>query len=179
MASEEQIRKAVDGLDESTAKDALALLLADKDTEHGRSSSSIGGTMAAVHGGNFENFAQAIGWLKSRYTFQELAAFTTEADLVYVKAGDRRILLTDRNAPTAAPGAETRSDTHRIPAYQDGSFESAWEPVVSARKAEPPKTAEQSAPAKETASLPEQSKDDMDDAFEPLPKNGRFSNLEL
>lgn len=179
MASEEQIRKAVDGLDESTAKDALALLLAGKDTEHGQNGNSTSRTADAAHGGDFENFAQAIGWLKNRYTFQELATFTTEADLVYVKAGDRRILLTDRNAPTVAPGAETRSDTRRIPAYQDGSFESAWEPVVSARKAEPPKTAEQSAPAKETASLPEQSKNDTDDAFEPLPKNGRFSNLEL
>lgn len=179
MASEEQIRKAIDGLDESTAKDALALLLAEGGAGSGQSSNSTGRTADAAHGGDFENFAQAIGWLKSRYTFQELAAFTTEADLVYVKAGDRRILLTDRNAPTAAPGAETRSDTRRIPAYQDGSFESAWEPVVSARKAEPPKTAEQPAPAKETASLPEQSKNDTDDAFEPLPKNGRFSNLEL
>lgn len=174
MASEEQIRKAVDGLDENTAKDALALLLAGKGAEHGQHGNSASGMPIAVPGGDLANFAQAIGWLKSRYGFQELAAFTTEADLVYVKAGDRRILLTDRNAPTASA-----TDVRRLPAYHEGSFESAWEPVVSARKAESPNTAGQSAPAEETAPLPEQPKSGMDDAFEPLPKNGRFSNLEL
>ena len=178
MASEEQIRKAVDGLDENTAKDALALLLAGKGTEHGRNGNSIGRAADAAHGGDLANFAQAIGWLKSKYNFQELEAFTTEADLVYVKAGDRRILLTDRNAP-AASVTEARSDARRFPAYQEGSFESAWEPVVSARQADPPNTSGQPAPAEEAMPLPEQTKDGMDDAFEPLPKNGRFSNLEL
>ena len=179
MASEEQIRKAVDGLDEGTAKDALALLLAGKGADAGRSGISTSRAADAAHGGDLANFAQAIGWLKSRYDFQELAAFTTEADLVYVKAGDRRILLTDRNAPTASVVTEARPDARRFPAYQEGSFESAWESVVSARQAEPPKTAGQPAPAEETVPLPEQTKDGMDNAFEPLPKNGRFSNLEL
>ena len=178
MASEEQIRKAVDGLDEDTAKDALALLLASKGADARRSGISTGRAADAAHGGDLANFAQAIGWLKSRYDFQELEAFTTEADLVYVKAGDRRILLTDRNAP-AASVTEARLDARRIPAYQEGSFESAWEPVVSARQAESPNTSGQPAPAEETAPPPEQSKSGMDDAFEPLPKNGRFSNLEL
>lgn len=178
MASEEQIRKAVDGLDEDTAKDALALLLAGKGAEAGRSGISTGRAADAAHGGDLANFAQAIGWLKSKYNFQELEAFTTEADLVYVKAGDRRILLTNRNAP-AASVTEARSDARRFPAYQEGSFESAWEPVVSARQADPPNTSGQPAPAEEAMPLPEQTKDGMDDAFEPLPKNGRFSNLEL
>lgn len=174
MANEEQIRKTIDSLDENTAKDALALLLADKDTEHGRNGNSASGISIAVPGRDLANFAQAIGWLKSKYDFQELEAFTTEADLVYVKAGERRILLTDRNAPTASA-----TDARRPPTYQDGSFESAWEPIVSARKTESSKTAEQPVPEKRTSPLPEQPKKDVDDAFEPLPKNGRFSNLEL
>lgn len=178
MASEEQIRKAVDGLDEDTAKDALALLLAGKGADARRSGISTSRAADAAHGGDLANFAQAIGWLKSRYDFQELEAFTTEADLVYVKAGDRRILLTDRNAPTVSV-TEARPDARRFPAYQEGSFESAWEPVVSARQAEPLNTSGQPAPVEEATPLPEQTKDGMDDAFEPLPKNGRFSNLEL
>lgn len=175
---EEQIRKAVENLDEAVAKDALALILAGTGAEAKGNGGFRTRTAETMPGSGLANFAQAIGWLKSRYDFHELDAFTTEADLVYVKAGDRRILLTDRNAPSVA-ATETRSEARRVPAYQEGSFESAWEPVVSARKAEPPKTSEQHAPAKETSPLPDQVKNDMDDAFEPLPKNGRFGHLEL
>ena len=79
MAKEEQIRKAIDNLDETTAKDALALLLAD--TSSGTKTQTANNP-TNQEAGQFANFAQAILWLKSKYKFQELNAFTTEADLV-------------------------------------------------------------------------------------------------
>ena len=44
----------------------------------------------------YKNFAQAILDLQKKYKFPELQLFTTEADLVYVQAGDRRVLLTEK-----------------------------------------------------------------------------------
>jgi hypothetical protein len=66
--------------------DALALLLAEK-----------GDPPRPLPGNDrpeFVNFAQAILFLKKNHDFAELDLFSTEADLVYVTAGERRILLT-------------------------------------------------------------------------------------
>ncbi len=171
---EEQIRKAVDDLDEAVAKDALALLLAGTGADAERNGGFKTRTAETVPGTNFANFAQAIGWLKSKYAFQELEAFTTEADLVYVQTGDRRILLTDKSALASVHGKGAQEHA----AYQAGRFENAWEPITSAKK--PSLQEESSAKTEEETATPQkQAETDMDDAFEPLPKNGRFSNLEL
>jgi hypothetical protein len=49
------------------------------------------------------NFAQAVLFLKENYNFAELELFSTEADLVYVSSGARRILLTDLSVPAEKP----------------------------------------------------------------------------
>lgn len=123
MEKEEQLRNAIKNLDEETAKDALALVLANKNISQTNTSNVK----------DFSNFAQAIIWLKNKYNFKELESFSTEADLVYVNTGDRKILLTDKNAVQS----NTNTDSN--------------EPSIA----------------------------ETEDVFEPLQKNGRFSNLEL
>ena len=86
---EEEIRTAIDGMNETTLKDTLALLLSE--------STSVQTTVQTAQP-DYANFAQALLALKKKYKFPELTLFTTEADLVYVQTGDRRILLTDRDA---------------------------------------------------------------------------------
>ncbi len=85
---EEEVRSALDGASRETLADALAMVLTE-----GRAPST-----AAVGRNRPElaNFAQAVMYMKKEYAFAELDKFTTEADLVYVQAGDRRVLLTDR-----------------------------------------------------------------------------------
>ena len=75
-------------------------------------------------------------FLKTKYKFQELSLFSTEADLVYVNTGDRKVLITD----------------------------------TSVKPRELPKSPEQQDSDNPT---------DPENAFEPINKNGRFSNLEL
>lgn len=129
MSNVEKIRAAISNLDDSVAKDTLALLLAEKEvqgTKKGKDTvNQIPNDKTA-----FDNFAQAINFLKAKYKFQELSLFSTEADLVYVNTGDRKVLLTDTSVK---PKENTR------PTEQQ----------------------------------------DFENAFEPLNKNGRFSNLEL
>jgi hypothetical protein len=92
----EEIRSALDEASPGTLADALAILLAE-----GKSPSQA---IAGMDKPELVNFAQAIMYLKKNYGFAELDLFTTEADLVYVNAGDRRILLTDRT--NTLPGSE-------------------------------------------------------------------------
>lgn len=129
MSNVEKIRAAISNLDDSVAKDTLALLLAEKEvqgTKKGKDTvNQIPNDKTA-----FDNFAQAINFLKAKYKFQELSLFSTEADLVYVNTEDRKVLLTDTSVK---PKENTR------PTEQQ----------------------------------------DFENAFEPLNKNGRFSNLEL
>jgi hypothetical protein len=84
---EEDIRAALESMDTGLVTDALALLLAEK-----KEPARIAETLTP----EFDNFAQAILFLKKNYDFAELDSFSTEADLVYVSVGERRILLTER-----------------------------------------------------------------------------------
>jgi hypothetical protein len=90
----DEIRAALDGMSLETLADALAIVLAE-----GKPPSLA---VAGADRPELSNFAQAIAYLKKNYGFEELEYFTTESDLVYVNAGDRRVLLTERmNAPPA------------------------------------------------------------------------------
>jgi hypothetical protein len=121
---EEEIRTAIDGIQGSVLRDALALLLAESGSVQGRSE-------AQAAQPEYANFAQALLALKRKYTFPELSLFTTEADLVYVQTGDRRILLTNRTeaaapqpqaAERAAPGAPAVRES------EQDSMDNAFEP---------------------------------------------------
>lgn len=90
MDKEEKIRSTINEMDESVLKDSMAILLASYNT------SSIPQNQSKIKA-DYKNFAQAIMDLKKKYNFPELNFFTTEADLVYVQAGDRKILLTDKD----------------------------------------------------------------------------------
>jgi len=84
----EEIRSALEDTPPETLADALAIVLAE-----GKTPSM---PVAGMDKPELSNFAQAIMYLKKNYDFEELERFSTEADLVYVNAGDRRILLTDK-----------------------------------------------------------------------------------
>lgn len=86
----ETIRDILSNYPQETLADALSIFLGEG------SNGTASGSASANR--EFKNFAQAILHLKKTTSFAELDLFTTEADLVYVQAGDRRILLTDRNA---------------------------------------------------------------------------------
>ena len=89
-----EIRAAIDGTPPETLADAMAIILAESRPP----SLAIAGTDRP----ELSNFAQAIAYLKKNYDFEELEYFTTESDLVYINAGDRRVLLTDRmNTPSS------------------------------------------------------------------------------
>ena len=84
----EETRKSLINIEREQLIDMLALSL----TEAKEPSSVATGAKP-----EFSNFAQAIQYLKRNFDFTELDLFTTEADLVYVNAADRRILLSDKN----------------------------------------------------------------------------------
>jgi hypothetical protein len=86
---EEEIRLAIDGFTREALADALAIVLSESETP--RSSPTV---MMKIE---VSNFAQALQYLKKEYDFAELDLFSTEADLVYVQAGDRRVLLTKKD----------------------------------------------------------------------------------
>jgi hypothetical protein len=101
----EEIRAALEGTPPETLADALAVVLAE-----GKPPSLA---VAGMDRPELSNFAQAVAYLKKNYGFEELEHFSTEADLVYVNAGDRRVLLTDRmNAQPVKNEAafETKND---------------------------------------------------------------------
>ena len=88
---EEEIKAVLLGMDDELVRDALTLLLAESGT-------------AAPEYPVFTNFAQAIVFLRKNYDFAELEVFSTEADLVYVSVGGRRILLSDMSVPNEKYG---------------------------------------------------------------------------
>lgn len=102
----EEIRNSLSEIPQETLADALALFLSDDNIETG----------PAVHTHpDFQNFAQVVSYLKRNFSFDELDKFTTEADLVYVQTSDRRILLTNRDAPASRQITyrEATSPTHK------------------------------------------------------------------
>lgn len=85
-----EIKAVLQNMNRETVEDALSLLLSENAV--GTQSSQPAAR------GDFINFAQAIMYLKKHFKFAELDLFTTEADLVYVNTGDRKVLLTDRDS---------------------------------------------------------------------------------
>lgn len=131
MPKEEQIRASIDNIDAEVLKDTLAILLSQNTPSQPVQKNEVQG--------NYKNFAQAILDLKKKYKFPELNHFTTEADLVYVQAGDRRVLLTDREAqmemarPTPTPEVDdTETDNQNdtpTPTTEKDSIENAFENI--------------------------------------------------
>lgn len=87
MSRMEEIRASIDNMDYEVLKDTVAILLSNN--------VSASSSVAVKPSSDYRNFAQAIIDLKNKYDFHELDLFSTEADLVYVQAGDRKILLTE------------------------------------------------------------------------------------
>lgn len=143
MAKAEQIRSCIANMDSEVVKDALSIILAKEPQQ----SSGAAKTEIAS---NYKNFAQAILALKKQYKFPELNLFTVEADLVYVTAGDRRVLLTDREELLKNSVPQKRPDDLDIPTDELEKQES------------------------------NSNEDSVENAFEPIKNNeSRFSHLEL
>lgn len=87
MNKEEEIRSSIDKMDPEIIKDTLSILLSNNVSKNNQNPE----TSVA----QYKNFAQLILDMKKQYNFHELDLFSTEADLVYIQAGDRRILLTN------------------------------------------------------------------------------------
>lgn len=87
MNKEEEIRSSIDKMNPEILKDTLSILLSSNVSKNNQNPE----TSVA----QYKNFAQLILDMKKQYNFHELDLFSTEADLVYIQAGDRRILLTN------------------------------------------------------------------------------------
>lgn len=201
MGRLEQIRGAISDLDEEFAKDILSVLLSQStegsvyDKSANRQQASVGGAsgIKATDSVDFANFAQAISYLKGRFKFKELSRFTTEADLVYVDTGDRKVLLTDRDDPArfAAQNTQSRRPVEDSYSSEDEYFENAFEPSYhrSSKKdaqGTAAAAAAESASAGNNASVEKtyQNSDNNNSANSaPAPEkpqgNSRFSSLEL
>ena len=143
MAKAEQIRSCIANMDSEVVKDALSIILAKEPQQ-----SSVAAKTEIAS--NYKNFAQAILALKKQYKFPELNLFTVEADLVYVTAGDRRVLLTDREELLKNSVPQKRPDDLDIPTDELEKQES------------------------------NSNEDSVENAFEPIKNNeSRFSHLEL
>jgi hypothetical protein len=94
---EEEIKAILDDMDADIVREAFALLLAERKN-----------CPPAMDIPDFVNFAQALLFLKKNYNFAELDLFSTEADLAYVTAGGRRILLSDFSVAAAKPPRRER-----------------------------------------------------------------------
>lgn len=103
MSKEEQIRASIDNVNTEVLKDTLAILLA-------KNTNTPSVNVNTENNANYKNFAQAILDLKRKFKFPELDFFTTEADLVYVMAGDRRVLLTERNTSAEIPPRQSENN---------------------------------------------------------------------
>lgn len=130
MTKIEQIRASLANMDSEIIKDTLSIILAKESVKTDTAKTEISS--------NYKNFAQAILSLKSKYKFAELDFFSVEADLVYVTAGDRRVLLTDKDnimQNTAFPQSPVDSElppdeTDDTAADANGySTENAFEPI--------------------------------------------------
>lgn len=120
MSKQEQIRASIENMNDSLVKDALSIILSKESAQPATIKNEINS--------NYKNFAQAILSLKNKYKFPELNYFLVEADLVYVNAGDRRVLLTDKNAVLQNPQPHTEQHDF-IPEKNDDSIENAFEPL--------------------------------------------------
>lgn len=128
MTNVEQIRAAIDTLDDSVAKDTLALLLVEQ--EGHRNAEKEGDVRSNSNlDTKFDNFAQAIEFLRTKYKFQELSQFSTEADLVYVNTGDRKVLLTD----TSVKPKELPKTPEQQASDNPDNQENAFEPIKNGR----------------------------------------------
>ena len=124
MPNEEQIRNSINEIDSDILKDTLAILLAKNNNVSNNQHISVSD--------DYKNFAQAILSLKQKYNFPELNFFSTEADLVYIQTGDRRILLTDKENNTREQKTnpiKTEKDENPI-SKSDNSFENAFENIM-------------------------------------------------
>lgn len=125
MSKQEQIRASIANMSESLVKDALSIILSKESSQPAPIKNEINS--------NYKNFAQAILSLKNKYKFPELDYFSVEADLVYVNAGDRRVLLTDRNVVPQAPNPHADQqdfDSEKADDAEDkDSIENAFEPI--------------------------------------------------
>ncbi|MDR2096181.1 MAG: hypothetical protein LBP76_11810 [Treponema sp.] len=101
---QEEIRAALEGVDREVLADALSLLLAEEPPPEQ--------AVAGVDRPELANFAQAVGYLKKHYDFSELDFLTTEGDLVYVRAGDRRVLLTSRESGPEYTGPDRQGASY-------------------------------------------------------------------
>ena len=102
--TEEQILTVLEDTDAALVREALALFLAEGDT-----------APPSPEIPAFENFAEVVAFLKKNYGFPELDRFFTEAGLVYVSTGGRRVLLSD--------GLPPRETAFGLP---EDSFFEAW-----------------------------------------------------
>lgn len=126
--NEKEIRRSLDTADQETLRDMLSILL----SEDSHQLQTVQ-TVPEAHQADYANFAQALLALKKKYSFPELALFSTEADLVYVQAGDRRVLLSERTSSSknqsntaASPlGPEAEGSP---PAASGTDFDTAFEP---------------------------------------------------
>lgn len=201
MGRLEQIRGVVNELEEDFAKDILSVLLSQSnegsvyDKSASRAASQQGGAsgLKSTDSVDFANFAQAITYLKSRFKFKELSRFSTEADLVYVDTGDRKVLLTDRDDPARftnpTPNRRPVEDTY---SSEDEYFENAFEPSYhrSAKKdssASPKAENSPSEPASLSSASVEKTYQNSDNnnsansapSSDSPQTNGRFSSLEF
>ncbi|WP_315602308.1 hypothetical protein [Treponema socranskii] len=102
-ASSDELSAAVRHMDEEAVRNALIEVLSLPDA---------GVQPIPGQKREFANFAQAVEYMKDEYAFEELDAFTTEADLVYVQAGNRKVLLTEQEPLLSVreKTAEAKSD---------------------------------------------------------------------
>jgi hypothetical protein len=107
----EEVRSAINDMSRETLADALALFLVQGNAPEQ--------AVAGMDKPELANFAQALQYLKKNYDFEELDFFSTEADLVYVQTGGRRILLTDRM--NVASGSSGEKPGVRTEALLSGS----------------------------------------------------------
>ena len=105
--TEEHIMAVLEDTDAGLVREALALFLAEDAQTPSLESDHLRETP------EFGNFAQAIMFLKKNYAFAELDLFSTEADLVYVSTGSRRILLTDTSWEKTAGFPESNTGVQR------------------------------------------------------------------
>lgn len=119
MNKEEEIRSSIDKMEPEILKDTLSLLLSNNISKNNQNSE----TSIA----RYKNFAQLILDMKKQYNFHELDLFSTEADLVYIQAGDRRILLTN---------TDENLDNNSLPKNQETNSPSPDEAFENIRNAD-------------------------------------------
>ena len=187
----EQIREILNNADEEVVKDVAAILLAQGQA----STTSVKNKI--IDSTDFKNFSQAISYLKKNYKFPELNEFSTESDLVYVKAGDRKVLLTKLDSEKRETTSSKKFSNLDYDS-EDSYFENAWEPLRKESKSQKSDSADNATnPFADTSVLSSETSDDKTkqtnnseqsnserDNSSSASKNdesagGRFKNLEL